>query len=213
MKKLLLPILSVLLALALSPGVGAQEILGSWHLDVERSDDVAKTLQAQQGKKSRKQKKLEKAAAERAGKQSSNAKPREPAPLLSTTTLHISADGDRITIEPEQGAPLTVEPNGQAAAVSLSAWGEKNTAPVQLNSWEGNTLVMERALDSGQHIVQSYSVNNEGLLVQATEIRRPPAEAIRITRLFLPGLSASEADEIQADTESHRHPDREPMTK
>lgn len=160
--------------------VEARSIYGLWYLDTSLSDDPTKTLQGKKDKKKRKQAK----ETQQSSLPDAPAPRPNPLPLLSAKTLHIEAHGEQLEIIPDQGQPLRVVPDGNAAPVSLSDWGKRETNPVQFGTWEGDTLVMERSLDAGPHVIQTYSVDDEGILLQRTELQRPPADTIILKRYF-----------------------------
>ncbi len=166
-----------LLALLALPAAGDIPILGHWQLDAELSDDVQEQLPDKQHKKKKKKKK-------HGGKHPPGHQQAKPPPLLAATTLQIEANDKQIEITPDRGKTLLVVPNGHAAPVSLSNWGESEAAPMQFGTWEDDTLVMERTLEGGTHVIQSYYVNSDGLLVQDTEVQRPPADSVVVKRYF-----------------------------
>lgn len=169
-----------LLTLTANPALGASPIFGAWQLDVENSDDASKLLHPKKGKK-KKQSHNEGVPPGGDGKADP---PANPFPTLATKTLRISRIGQQVEIAPDQGKPLRVVPDGHTEPVSLSDWGNKGSAPLRFGSWEGDTLVMETTLDGGTHVVQSYFVDDQGLLVQQTEVRGAPGEVTVLKRRF-----------------------------
>ncbi len=171
------------LLLAAQQAASAAPISGSWQLDIEQSDDSRKMLKPKKGKDKKPAGKGSGAGPVGSGGQHGNA---NPLPTLSATSLEINLGNNEVTIIADKGAPITIVPDGRAAPVSLSNWGSKGNTPVRFSTWEGDTLVMESALDEGTHITQSYSVNEQGLLVQATEVDRVGQDPIEVNRRFKP---------------------------
>ena len=179
----IIAILLFSLALAAHQTASAASIVGSWQLDVEQSDDARKLMPPKRGKGKRHGDKSKGPDPDSPPAQGS--KP-NPFPMLSASTLQINTDNDQVEITPDKGLPLRIVPDGRAAPVSLSDWGSQGNSPVRFSVWEGDTLVMESSLDEGTHVVQRYYVNEQGMLVQATEVSRTRSEPIMVKRRFKP---------------------------
>jgi hypothetical protein len=171
---------TLLLALLLawhSPA-GAASIFGNWKLDVENSDDAAKTLKEAASDLEKKRTKWLQEPTPKITQW------RAPLPLLQAKTLIVKMRGEQLAIRPDIGRAVMIAPNRGAASVSLSNWGNRQQDPVRFGSWEGDTLIVESALDEGTRVIQSYYVDAQGLLVQDTEVNRAIGDPIVIKRVF-----------------------------
>jgi hypothetical protein len=176
-------LLLLCLALAGHQAASAAPIFGSWQLDAEQSDSIRKLMPPKGGKGKQHADKGKEPGLDSPPAQHN--KP-NPFPMLSASTLRINNDNEQVEIIADKGSPLRIVPDGNAAPVSLSNWGSQSNPPVRFSLWEGDALVMESSLDEGTHVTQRYYVNEQGLLVQATEITRIRSEPIVVKRRFKP---------------------------
>ncbi len=165
--------------LLLGHSMAVASIFGHWQVDVENSDDVSAILTeaAASGRK--------KPGWGWGGKKEEDAvKWRTPLPLVQAKKLLVQMQGEKLAIRPDIGKPVVFVPNQGAASVSLSGWGSHKQEPVQFGNWEGESLIIESALDEGTRVIQRYYIDPDGFLVQHTDIYRGVGEPIEIRRRF-----------------------------
>lgn len=161
-----------------SPATAAS-IFGAWKVDVENSDNVTEVLtEAASKKKDQQTSQWPQDAALK------TAQWRTPLPLLQAQVLTVKMQGETLAIRPDIGRPVAIVPNRGAESVSLSNWGSRQQDPVRFGSWDGDTLIVESTLDEGTRVIQSYTVNTQGLLVQDTEVNRATGDPVVIKRVF-----------------------------
>jgi hypothetical protein len=170
--------LLLVLLLAWQSAAGATSIFGHWRLDVENSDDAGKTLKEAASDLDKQRTKWLQEATPKIIQW------RAPLPLLQAKTLVVKMRGEQLTIRPDIGRAVMIAPNHGAASVSLSNWGNRQQDPVRFGNWEGDTLIVESALDEGTRVIQSYYVDARGFLVQDTEVNRAIGDPILIKRVF-----------------------------
>jgi hypothetical protein len=164
--------------LLLGHSLAVAEILGQWQLDVDNSDDVTAIL-TEASAKNRKKPKWGSGKDEQSPGQW-----RIPLPLVQAKSLVLRMQGEELAIRPDIGKPVVIVPNQGAASVSLSGWGSRKQGPVRFGTWEGDTLIVESALDDGTRVIQSYYVDTDGLLAQDTEVLRSSGDPVLIKRKF-----------------------------
>ncbi len=168
----------LLLLMLLGHSVATAEILGQWQLDVENSDDATAILTEASAKNRKK-------ATWGWGKDAqSTGQWRIPLPLMQAKSLALRMQGEELAIKPDIGKPVIILPDQGAASVSLSGWGSRKQGPVRFGTWEGDTLIVESALDDGTRVIQSYYVGTDGLLTQETEVLRSNSDPVLIKRKF-----------------------------